>query len=104
LGSLSLSLCTSFLLFAGCFVWWSLPGFHHFCGFKSLVTYFLFLAKNFEFTLEKLKFSYFFQNFITTMRKFTPKKKKEKKKNNFVHAAPNNLHLCTKFHQSIGVI
>ncbi len=63
--SLSLSLSLYFLSpFAGCFVWWSLPGFHyfhHFCGFKSLVTYFLFLAFFFQFTLEKLKFSYFFQ-------------------------------------------
>ncbi len=45
--SLSLSLSLFVTPFAGCFVWWSLPGFHHFhhfCGFKSLVTYFLFLT------------------------------------------------------------
>jgi hypothetical protein len=56
-----------------------------------------------EFTLEKSQIFLFFPKNLSPQCEDSPQKTKEKT-NNFVYAPPNNLHLFTKFQQSIGVI
>jgi hypothetical protein len=108
LGPLSLSLSLSLYFvtpFAACFVGWSLPGFdgfHHFCGFKSLVTCFLFLAIFSNLHSKKTQIFLFIPKTLSPQCEDSPQKTKEKT-NNLVYAPPNNLHF-TKFQQSIGVI